>query len=98
MEQDEAKKAELVKKFSEETLPNFLQHFSKALEKNGGKYLVGDAVTLADIGFANVMMELGGSIGDAWREKCPQIAKFTDDIMGLPNIKKWLESRPKTAM
>ena len=52
-EQDEAKKAELMKKFGTETMPNTMAILEKLLTKNGGKYFVGKNVTWADIEVAN---------------------------------------------
>ena len=98
MEKDEAKKAELVKTLTTEVMPAFIGHFEAVLKKNGGKYLVGDGVTAADLGLANILYEMSGSMGEAWKEKFPDFAKYVDSIMGLPNIKKWLEKRPKTDM
>lgn len=55
-------------------------------------------MTVADIAIANCMFEMTAMIGEQWKAKFADFAKFVDEIMGLPNIKKWIETRPKTDM
>ena len=44
-EEDETRKAEMKKKFENETLPNSIMNLEKLLDANGGKYFVGNDVS-----------------------------------------------------
>jgi len=97
-EQDEAKKAELMKKFGTETMPNTMAILEKLLTKNGGKYFVGKNVTWADIEVANFWdgIKQRGSPLDFGANKA--LEAHINAIWALPNIKAWMEKRPKTPM
>ena len=95
---DEAKKAELKKAFLAETLPNFLKHMEVTIKANGGKYLVGNDVTWADLAVANTIAALTGMLGSEWQKEAPALKAYVDGINNLPRIKKWIETRPKTDM
>ena len=94
-EQDESKKPEMKKKFNEETLSPLIKNMMKALEKNGGKYLVGDSVTIADFALVNILFNLVHYTGD-WKPEHPEAEKYMNEILSLPKIKTWVEKRPKS--
>jgi glutathione S-transferase len=96
MEKDEDKKKELKEKLGSEALPAYSESMEKALKANGGKYLVGNELTWADIAVASTIEEMGKWISEDWRTKSPELAAYVDRIFELPNIKKWIESRPKS--
>ena len=97
-EQDAAKKAELMKKFGTETMPNTMAILEKLLTKNGGKYFVGKNVTWADIEVANFWdgMKQRGSPLNFGANKA--LEAHVNAIWALPNIKAWMDKRPKTPM
>jgi len=93
----------LIDEFITKTLPAFLDVIQKVLEENGGKYLVGSNLTWADLVFvASLEMLITGhglmpeyQNPDALKNHQP-IADFKKSIENLPNIKAWIEKRPKT--
>jgi len=81
-----------LKKFSEVTVPTALDRLEKVLQTRGGKYMVGGALTWADIMVFNFVQDLYG------KENCRQegIKTLCDTVGALPNIKAWVEKRPIT--
>lgn len=95
-EQDDKRKAALMEKNKTETLPNGLKLLEKILTENGGKCFVGADWTWADLvvaDFVHGIKDFGCSMAD-----CPKLKGLVESVMSQPNIKKWVETRPKTAM
>ena len=97
-EKDEGKKAELKEKVGKESLPAFASNFEKVLKANGGKWLVGGDLTWADIAVAVTLDGLGNFFSNEWKESSPDMVAFIDRVFSQPNIKKWIDTRPKTEM
>ncbi len=95
---DEAVKEEAKKKFCDETLPTFVKHVEKVLENNGGEFLVGKSLTWADIILAVTMSHVKDMFAIDWRPQAAKIAAHQDRVYALPNIKKWIETRPENSM
>ena len=97
-EKDEAKKAELFKKYMTENVPATMAILEKLLTKNGGKYLVGKDVTWADIEVVNFWdgIKQNGMTLDFGANKA--LEAHCEAILALPKIKEWIEKRPKTPM
>lgn len=100
-EKDEAKKAELVKKLKDESMPKFLKFMTKKLKDNGGKFLVGSGLTVADISLFDFLDRLTTSPSspipsDEAVKDFPELKSFIDRVGSMPNIKKWLDKRPKS--
>jgi glutathione S-transferase len=91
-EKDETKKVELQKKFNEEVLPGLLKNLEKGVT---GEHLVGGKVSWADIVLYHFVKELPSQ--DALKD-APKVAAVVDGVANLPNIKKWVETRPKTSL
>ncbi|KAL3852789.1 hypothetical protein ACJMK2_016405 [Sinanodonta woodiana] len=93
-EKDESKKAELMKKFLEETVPRqlgFLDAQIKKYGKNG--FAVGSQISVADIViFTGTEMP---KIKEA-SLKFPNLFENLKKTEENPKIKKWLKERPKT--
>merc|ERR1711902_319631 len=87
-----AKDEAALKNFAEVTLITALGQLEKKLESRGGKNFVGNALTWADI---HVYMYLDGLDKDVL-EKFPLQAALKEMVGNIPNIKAWVESRPKT--
>jgi glutathione S-transferase len=94
-EKDEAKKKTLSERMKKEDFPAFMKNMAKALEDNGGQYLVGSGLTYADIGLATILYGVTKRFGGAWEKSAPKLAAYKDKIYSLPNIKKWVETRPE---
>ncbi|XP_052071714.1 glutathione S-transferase 1-like [Mytilus californianus] len=96
-EEDAAKKVEISKKLKEEVFPKFITFVEKMLSDNGGQFLVGSEVTLADVAVFDVISR----ISDMWSQELMNMSTVLkahcEKIATIPNIKAWLEKRPKTA-
>ncbi|XP_071144302.1 glutathione S-transferase-like [Mytilus edulis] len=94
-EQDEAKKAEYGKKLNTEVLPKFFVFMTKLLKENGGKFLVGSKLSLADIAFFDMVDKITGSkiMGADLYKDFAEIKTFYENVQKLPKIKSYLEKR-----
>ena len=78
--------------FAEVTLQTALGHLERRLESRGGQYFVGNNLTWADL---HVFMYMGDLDKEAYA-KYPKLTSLYERVGALPNIKAWVESRPKT--
>jgi len=97
MEKDEEKKNQIWNNFENEHLKPFLGLYEKFLKQTGTGHFVGNTMTWADV----VLFHFIGW----WYHKNPEvlkphpeIAKFIGMVATEPNIKHWIETRPKTNM
>ena len=99
-EKDEAKKEELQKVCHEQTLPNAMKVLTGILTDNGGKFFVGTSLTWADIIVADFLhnFKLRGGDGVKLLDEFKALKGHMESVMALPNIKKWIETRPETTM
>jgi glutathione S-transferase len=90
----EEKEAAL-KEFKENSIPRYAKMFSAVLESNGTGYY-GKNFSYADI-IAYYQWDLVNNFtGGQLLEGYPAIKKHVELVASRPNIKAWLESRPKT--
>jgi len=90
--QDEAEKKKKMEKHSKETIPAMLKMAEKRLGERGGQFMVGNCLTWADIQLFFFCSENPGHT-----DNLPKIGNLVKRVGDLPNIKKWIENRPKTA-
>jgi len=101
-EKDETRKAEKKKEFETVTLKNSLTALEAYFKENmsASGYIVGNDLTWADLavfnGFEQLNLYLGGT--EDRIAAYPTLVKHRTAIGNLPRIKKYLETRPKTAM
>lgn len=93
MEKDEKKKAELSKKFRDETLPKRLAGIEKLIK---GDYLVGDKMTWADLHAVHSLTWSDLLQITINYDKLPKLKAIKDRVEASPKIAAWLETRPKT--
>lgn len=99
------------KDFLQNFVPKFCNKLQDKLEKNGGTYFVGNALTYADIMIAMLLDFLVCSNEKAFadvsgvddrfdllKNKFPLLDKHRLMVDNLPNIKAWIEKRPKTSL
>ncbi|WKX95180.1 hypothetical protein Q1695_011995 [Nippostrongylus brasiliensis] len=67
----------------------------KFLKENKSGFLVGDSLTWADLYLAEAA-EIGQNVPEFY-EGFPEIKAHSDNIRTIPVLRKWLETRPKTA-
>ena len=86
---DEAAK----KKYATETVPAGLANIEARLECRGGQFLVGNAFSWADLHLFDFCFNIPDK---SCLDKFPKIKNLTERVCKIPNIKCWVESRPKT--
>jgi len=91
-EPDPAKKVEISRNVKEEVVPKFLGFINKLLEENGGRCLVGDGVTLADILIYDLRTGFFVEyIKDAF-EKLPLLTALVNKIGNNERIRAYTQS------
>lgn len=95
-EKDPAKREELIKETKAKTVDKYLKTFDKIISANGGKRLVGKNLSWADLWLAHVLnnLELVGGVKLA--EGFPALKALCDTVFATPEIKAWVEKRPKS--
>ena len=88
-----AKDEAAMKKHATETIPAGLGNIEKRLEARGGQFLSGNAFSWADLHLFDFCSNLPDK---SCLEKVPKIKNLTERVSKIPNIKSWVESRPKT--
>jgi len=88
---DEKKKAELLSKLSEDTIPKALAKLEKLLQARGGQFMTGNALTWADI---TVFCFYDWQEDKDLVNDFPGLKNLILRVAGLPNIAKYLQSRP----
>merc|ERR1712066_506951 len=82
-----------MKKVATETIPAGLAKIEKRLDGRGGQFLVGNAFSWADLHVFDFCNNLAHK---TCLEKVPKIKDLSERVSKIPNIKCWVESRPKT--
>merc|ERR1719351_584319 len=82
-----------LKNFADVTLQTALGQLVKKLTARGGQYFVGNNLTWADL---HVYMYATDAVDKAVLAKFPKLANLAERVGNVPNIKSWVESRPKT--
>ena len=96
-EEDEAKKEKMRQTLATESIPGLAKKLADVLAENGSTdFLVGSGLTWADIHVASHFDILGNWISNDWKAAAPTMATHMDKVFSLPNIKKWIDSRPKS--
>jgi len=98
-EKDEAKKAELKKKYIDEELPGYLTHLETILKHNhgGDGFFVGHELTWADLALYNTVgwaTGMGGATDPL--AKYPKLAALYKKVEANPKVAAWIAKRPKT--
>lgn len=80
---------------AEETAELFIPRLEEMARSNGG-YLVGGKLTWADIALISILEFINFRIGRDVIDKAEQLKALRRKIQGLPQIKAWIDKRPKT--
>ncbi|KAL6268616.1 hypothetical protein P5V15_001748 [Pogonomyrmex californicus] len=94
-EQDTAFKAKL-KETAFQKLPFYLDKFEAQVKKNGG-YFVGGKLSWADLLWTAYTDYLNSIVNDLNKDH-PELKKLVEKVRALPNIKAYIEKRPKTQL
>lgn len=95
-EENEAKKIEIFKKLVTDEINPFLERYQKFLVDNGTGYFVGTDLTYADLSLFHILSFMNTKLLPGHLKNYPRLDEFVTKIAALPNIKAWLEKRPKT--
>ena len=90
-ETDAAKKKETIGQLNKSTVLPMLANIEKRLSSRGGQFLVGNALSLADI---HLFFFCSEYTTPQLLSLTPNIANLVKRVEYLPNIQKWLKSRP----
>jgi len=91
----EEKKAELKKKFAEETLPKWTGYFEKILKGHGGDWITGKNFTVADIVLYYYYSTVAKDFPNRF-DKAPLLQALVERVAIRPRIAKWVKERPVT--
>lgn len=94
-EKDEDKKKELKANLDEVLFPKFCGYFQKALEENGGEYLVGKSLTVADLAVLDIFdtpLQYTPNLMDAFSK----LKAHRERISSLPKLADYIKNRGQT--
>ncbi|KAH3893260.1 hypothetical protein DPMN_017406 [Dreissena polymorpha] len=94
-EKDEERKKEVGKHLAEVVYPKFLGYFEKQLDNNGGKYLVGSGLTVADLAVYAVL-DTAMQNSETFLEKHEKLRAHRDMVGAIPKIQEYVSNRKKT--
>jgi len=100
LEQDAEKKANLLKKFNDEELPQFCGYFEKMLKQNsdGQGFFVGDSLTWADLHLFHLLTSFIPllDVNKDYLSSYPDLKALTERVGKNPKIAAWIAKRPET--
>ncbi|KAH3893236.1 probable glutathione S-transferase 7 [Dreissena polymorpha] len=94
-EKDDERKKEVGKHLAEVVYPKFLGYFEKQLDNNGGKYLVGSGLTVADLAVYAVL-DTAMQNSETFLEKHEKLRAHRDMVGAIPRIQEYVSNRKKT--
>ena len=94
-EKDETKKPEKQKALEEQTIPTALANFEKFAAGNKDGWLVGSKATYGDFGVYLVLDHITATTPTVL-DKYPALSQLKKNVESLPNIAKWIQTRPQT--
>ncbi|ODM88826.1 Glutathione S-transferase [Orchesella cincta] len=93
-EKDEKTTLDMKTKWLEKTIPRYYSVIESDLKKNGGKYLVGDAITWVDFLCAQMNQLFTVYPKTDVLANYPTIRQHQQLIFDLPDVKAWITKRP----
>jgi glutathione S-transferase len=88
------------KHFAKDRIPKFLGYFERVLEKNGGRHMVGDAVSYVDLSVFQIMSGLAYAFPRAFAThsaNVPLLVNLTTAVASRAGIKAYLASTRRLA-
>ncbi|CAG7830465.1 unnamed protein product, partial [Allacma fusca] len=93
---DEEQKEEIKGELLEKLCPKYFTIYEDVIaQREGGKFLVEEGVTWADLYIAawlDTFLQMDENI----LEPFPHLTALREEVRGLPGIKEWLQNRPET--
>jgi len=92
--------AEAAKQFLDQRLPRFLSYFERVLERNGGRWLIGEALSYADLSLFQLLEGLDYAFPRRLAkvtQSTPLLLALRSRVAGLPRIAAYLASSRRLA-
>ncbi|GJQ68763.1 putative glutathione S-transferase, C-terminal domain [Trypoxylus dichotomus] len=93
-EKDDKKKQKLKETHVTETIPFYLGKLETIAERNGG-FLVAGKLTWADFFFTTTSDIFQVLLGEDVVRNYPYLVEVKENVLNLPEIKSWIDSRPE---
>ena len=91
-----------VKNLSEDLVqnvfPRFFKQITSIIQETEGDFIAGKQLTVGDIFVANYLDAWEDFVDAKLLEDYPVLKANKDAVFNLPEIKAWIESRPKTVL
>ncbi|XP_067674414.1 glutathione S-transferase 3-like [Haliotis asinina] len=81
---------EVLEKASAKSLPRYLPIFDKVLKENGTGFLIGDRVSLADVGLLEPILTIIDYYGIEALKDYPSLQEFHKKVTSLPSLAEFL--------
>ncbi|CAG7822642.1 unnamed protein product [Allacma fusca] len=95
-EKDPTLKADLHKRMVDTHLPLFLTQIQEIVASSGGDFIGGSKLTYADLSVANWFSIWTNLFDPDLPKKFPRLNQHNQTVLAIPEIKAWIEVRPKT--
>ena len=96
-EKDEEKKKEMFMKYHQDSIKPLIEKIEQHLMKNNTGFLVGNSTTWADLAFYSYFAPMIENYGDfIIPSTAPHMRNLITNVGNIPQIKKYVDSRPKT--
>nr|BAN21228.1 glutathionetransferase [Riptortus pedestris] len=96
-EPDEALKSKKKEEALAGPVPFYLEKFDQLAKENNG-YLANGALSWGDLYFVAVSDYLIRMLGSDYFEKYENLRRLRDNVVNIPSIKKWIETRPESEL
>ncbi|CAG9865474.1 unnamed protein product [Phyllotreta striolata] len=80
-----------------EILPYYVEKLEEQIKNNNG-YLAAGKLTWADLYLVGILDYLNWMLGKDLLEEAPQMKALYEKVRGIPEIKAYIDQRPKTMM
>jgi glutathione S-transferase len=98
-EKDQAKKVELSRKLTEESIPEILGFLDKRVEVSGGRYTCGDTLTVADLAIFSLVSFLnsqaGGDLPSTVVDPFDNLKRVYNQVINHPKVAEWYKTHTR---
>ncbi|OXA48949.1 Glutathione S-transferase 1 [Folsomia candida] len=85
------------REFLEVHVPNYFPKFVKILADSNEKFLLGQKYTWADLHIAHNLAFFEECVDSEILMGYPRLSKFVEDVFAIPQIKRWVATRPQNS-
>jgi len=95
LERDESKQEKIRAELLAVAIPKYYNKFNTAIAENGGKSLVGNRLTWADIYLCHLGPYFEGFCKTEYIKNYPAVQAMVENFYDKPEVKKWIANSPK---